>query len=717
MATARQYRNLPIEFKRSIPHPVEAFEIDPDFPNTFHPRLHEANQEIENTSWECREDLKKADWKGSLAVGCVNEISGSFLATVFPEGKLDRVIPMTYLCEYGFIHDDMVDEKETPEEFEKAHQTMHSFIGKDHHDKSNSMIKNIQARMALQIYRADHDGASRFLEVYRPFLEIKSPQRDLKSYKTLDEYLVWRFFDVGGWVLREMLIYTADVNLNDNERSSLNPVILPLLKAMVLTNDYYSWEKEYDLYNRTNGSVPMVNAVWLLKHLRDVEDSKARELLRDRILEDEMQYCRLRDEYLRTKSPSSDTKRFLGLIELAAAGNRFWHATSKRYNAWAPTPTPAPIPTSKIKAKRPASQIEDIKSDGQRDSKRSKIELDQHPSENDISFAKTPESLEFKTPNTNGNFDSSSFSQNGEDKIVLEPYKYISSLPASNSRNALLDALNCWYFVPRESLEIIRHVIGTIHNTSLILDDIEDNSPTRRGSPSAHEVFGISQAINSATYQHVKCFEFAMALSKESINCFTHTLSQLHIGQSQDLHWTFHCRCPSLEEYFKQTEDKTGGLFRMAAGMMRAEATKNRDVDADILMRKLGKYYQLRDDYNDLIPSTKGDNQNLDTVYNDLDQGSFTLPIIHALGKEAENGDAKLLNILRSRKWNERKMSSGMKKLAITEMENMGSFTYAKALLNDLHAEIEHELGILETKTGSGENRILRLMLYRLKVT
>ncbi|KAF7931846.1 uncharacterized protein EAE98_004582 [Botrytis deweyae] len=679
MATARQYRNLPIEFQRSIPHPVEAFEIDPDFPNTFHPRLHEANQEIENTSWECREDLKKADWKGSLAVGCVNEISGSFLATMFPEGKLDRVIPMTYLCEYGFIHDDMVDEKETPEEFEKAHQTMHSFIGKDHHDKSNSMIKNIQARMALQIYRADHDGASRFLEVYRPFLEIKSPQRDLKSYKTLDEYLVWRFFDVGGWVLREMLIYTADVNLNDDERSSLNPVILPLLKAMVLTNDYYSWEKEYDLYNRTNGSVAMVNAVWLLKHLRDVEDSKARELLRDRILEYEMQYCRLRDEYIRTESPSSDMKRFLGLIELAAAGNRFWHATSKRYNAWVPTPTSK----TKIKTKRPASQIEDIKSDGQRDSKRSKIELDQHPSENDISFAKTPESLEVKTPNTNGNFDSSSFSQNGEDKIVLEPYKYISSLPASNSRNALLDALNCWYFVPRESLEIIRHVIGTIHNTSLILDDIEDNSPTRRGSPSAHEVFGISQAINSATYQHVKCVEFAMALSKESINCFT----------------------------------QTGGLFRMAAGMIPAEATKNRDVDADILMRKLGKYYQLRDDYNDLIPSTKGDNQNLDTVYNDLDQGSFTLPIIHALGKEAENGDAKLLNILRSRKWNERKMSSEMKKLAITEMENMGSFTYAKTLLNDLHAQIEHELGILETKTGSGENWILRLMLYRLKVT
>ncbi|TGO38461.1 hypothetical protein BHYA_0074g00090 [Botrytis hyacinthi] len=611
----------------------------------------------------------------------------------------------------------MVDKKVTPEEFEAAHQTMHSFIGKDECDRSNSMIKSIKARMALRIYEGNPDGASRFFEAYQPFLEIQSLQRDMKSCKTLDEYLVWRFFDAGGWICREMLVYTADVNLNDNERSSLDPVILPLLKTMVLTNDYYSWEKEYDEYKRTNGSMPIVNAVWLLKHLRNVEDSKARELLRDRIMEYEMQYCKLRDEYLQAENPSPDIRRFLGLVELAAAGNRFWHATSKRYNEWAPTPAPNPTSKTKTKTKRSASQIEDVKSDGQRDSKRSNIELDQLPSENGISFTKTPESLEVSTPNTNGNFDSSSLSQNGTDKIVLEPYKYIASLPASNSRNALLDAVNCWYFVPHESLEIIRHVIGIIHNTSLILDDIEDNSPTRRGCPSAHEVFGTSQAINSATYQYIKSLEFVMALSKESVNCFTHTLSQLHIGQSQDLHWTFHCKCPSLEEYFKQTEDKTGGLFRMAAGMMRAEATKNRDLDADILMRKLGKYYQLRDDYNDLVPSTKGDEKNLDAAYNDLDQGSFTLPIIHALGKESENGDAKLLNILRSRKWNERKMSLEMKKLAITEMENMGSFTYAKAVLNDLHLDIEHELGMLEKRAGSGENWVLRLMLYRLKVT
>lgn len=61
-------------------------------------------------------------------------------------------------------------------------------------------------------------------------------------------------------------------------------------------------------------------------------------------------------------------------------------------------------------------------------------------------------------------------------------------------------------------------------------------------------------------------------------------------------------------------------------------------------------------------------------------------------------------------------MSPEMKKLAITEMENMGSFTYAKTLLNDLHLDVEHELGTLEERAGLGENWILRLMLYRLKI-
>lgn len=38
----------------------------------------------------------------------------------------------------------------------------------------------------------------------------------------------------------------------------------------------------------------------------------------------------------------------------------------------------------------------------------------------------------------------------------------------------------------------------------------------------------------------------------------------------------------------------------MASKMMQAEATKNTDVNIDTLMNMLGRYYQIRDDYQDI---------------------------------------------------------------------------------------------------------------------
>lgn len=165
------------------------------------------------------------------------------------------------------------------------------------------------------------------------------------------------------------MLYTADVTLSNFEESSLDQITLPLMKAMALTNDYYSWDKEYDQYTRTNGAMPIVNAVRLLKRLHDVDNTKARDLLRDQILEYEMQYCKLRDEYLRMENPGANAIRYLGLAELGVAGSRFWHATSKRYDTRAPTPTP--------KTNVSASHFEAIESDKVSDSIGPKIKPDQ----------------------------------------------------------------------------------------------------------------------------------------------------------------------------------------------------------------------------------------------------------------------------------------------------------------------------------------------------
>ena len=58
---------------------------------------------------------------------------------------------------------------------------------------------------------------------------------------------------------------------------------------------------------------------------------------------------------------------------------------------------------------------------------------------------------------------------------------------------------------------------STNRNPPTRLDDIQDNSPMRRGFPSTHSVFGVGQTINAATYMYTKGLEIATALSPEAV--------------------------------------------------------------------------------------------------------------------------------------------------------------------------------------------------------
>ncbi|XP_024617219.1 geranylgeranyl pyrophosphate synthase isoform X6 [Neophocaena asiaeorientalis asiaeorientalis] len=83
-------------------------------------------------------------------------------------------------------------------------------------------------------------------------------------------------------------------------------------------------------------------------------------------------------------------------------------------------------------------------------------------------------------------------------RILLEPYKYLLQLPGKQVRTKLSQAFNHWLKVPEDKLQIIIEVTEMLHNASLLIDDIEDNSKLRRGFPVAHSIYGIPSVINSA---------------------------------------------------------------------------------------------------------------------------------------------------------------------------------------------------------------------------
>lgn len=142
-----------------------------------------------------------------------------------------------------------------------------------------------------------------------------------------------------------------------------------------------------------------------------------------------------------------------------------------------------------------------------------------------------------------------------------------------------------------------------LHQSSLMLDDIEDDSTLRRGKPTAHTLFGTAQTINSANWVFVCAFEELRQLrGVDAATVFVEELKNLHCGQALDLHWKHHTYIPSVDEYLNMVDHKTGGLFRLCVRLMQGESsTSCHHIDAERFITLLGRYFQIRDDYQNLV--------------------------------------------------------------------------------------------------------------------
>lgn len=291
-----------------------------------------------------------------------------------------------------------------------------------------------------------------------------------------------------------------------------------------------------------------------------------------------------------------------------------------------------------------------------------------------------------------------------KEKIILGPYDYLFAHPGKDIRSALIQAFDSHLHVPPKSLAVITKVVGMLHTSSLLIDDVQDNSVLRRGVPVAHNIFGVAQTINSANYVYFLALQELRHLGNkdEVIEIFTTELLNLHRGQGMDLYWRDTLTCPTEDEYLEMVQNKTAGLFRLAVKLMQAESAARGRVDCVPLVNVMGLMFQICDDYLNLSSQRYMQNKGL---CEDLTEGKFSFPIIHSI--RSNPGNLQLINILKQRTKDEE-----VKKYAVKYMEGTGSFEYTRKAIKELKAKAIAMTDKLEAEKEASEEikRILEKM-------
>lgn len=227
----------------------------------------------------------------------------------------------------------------------------------------------------------------------------------------------------------------------------------------------------------------------------------------------------------------------------------------------------------------------------------------------------------------------------------------------------LVTVLTCEALGGGERADVLAPLTEIPHNGSLIVDDIEDASLTRRGGPAVHTVYGTDLAINmgnlmyflpTVIFERLEDSGFDSEVTVALMRDWLAVMRRLHFGQGYDILWHRDSKLfPDEASYLRMCRFKTGSLSSLAArlgaraafsvpggssggsaagkapAMDRAEELIN---SLGAAWEDLGTGFQILDDVQNLSTGIPGKDRGDDIV-----EGKKSLPVILHAAKRPED--------------------------------------------------------------------------------
>jgi geranylgeranyl pyrophosphate synthase len=164
-------------------------------------------------------------------------------------------------------------------------------------------------------------------------------------------------------------------------------------------------------------------------------------------------------------------------------------------------------------------------------------------------------------------------------------------------------------------------VIEFFHNMTLVIDDILDKSPERRGKPTLHTKFGELEALMASGYIVAEGY-LQLGTDTDAIALFSELVKRL--GVAECMQWRLRRQPLGYEDWLRIAGEDTGSMFEICACL------GDRSGDLRTYGGLLGKLYHGCDDVADVrdLPALGGGGTE------DLRDGILTLPASLAIADD-----------------------------------------------------------------------------------
>lgn len=249
-------------------------------------------------------------------------------------------------------------------------------------------------------------------------------------------------------------------------------------------------------------------------------------------------------------------------------------------------------------------------------------------------------------------------------------------------------------------------IIEFIHTSTLLHDDVVDESDLRRGRSTANALWGNAPSVLVGDFLYSRSFQLMVELGRMDVmHLLADTTNRIAEGEVLQL---LHVHNPDTDEaaYLRVIERKTAVLF--AAGTQLGAMASG--AGADIQQRlydygmNLGYAFQIADDVLDYTADAEALGKNLG---DDLAEGKATLPLIHAIRHSDRATSERLRRIVQEGE------DAAMPEV-LAAIRATGGLDYSRSRANEYAAAAERALeGLPETQALAALRGLARYAVER----